>query len=340
MPGFAHLAARTCFSLRDGVMKPRALAQAVAERGMDVVGVADRDGLYGAVRLADACHRIGIRPVYGADLALRPDPGRPGWGARRGPLARGGFAGPGSGPAWLSDDAPRVTLTAATDAGYATLCRLVSDAHLDSERGDPHLSWTHLLTRPPDGCYVLLGDDSPVARLLDAGAPDAADAEVRRWQDLVGPQALLVGVTHHLARGDDARVRARFALADRHGLRAVADQRPRYRDPDDARVADVVEAVRLQVPLGPRHSTRRNAEGYLKTPRQMTAVFAERPDALANAADVARLLPGRPRPRPPAGPRLRRPRRLGAHRAAAALRGGHRAALRPRHPGHVGAARP
>ena len=295
MPGFAHLAARTCFSLRDGVMKPRALAQAVAERGMDVIGVADRDGLYGAVRLADACHRVGIRAVFGADLALQPDldgggAGRPGWGASRGsPLARGGFAGPGSGPAWLGDDAARVTLVAATDAGYAALARLVSDAHLDRERGDPHLAWTRLQQRAGTGTglFVLLGDDSPVARLVDAGAPDAAEAEARRWLDVVGRDRLLIGVTHHLAPGDDARARARFALADRLGLRAVADQRPRYLDPGDARVADVVEAVRQQVPLGPRHSSRRNAEGYLKTPEQMASVFAERPDALRNAADVA-----------------------------------------------------
>ena len=54
---FAHLAARTCYSLRDGVIRPRALAEAVAQRGMTAVGVADRDGLYGAVRFADACAR-------------------------------------------------------------------------------------------------------------------------------------------------------------------------------------------------------------------------------------------------------------------------------------------
>jgi len=161
---------------------------------------------------------------------------------------------------------------------------------MESERGDPHLTWAQLerwAGRDDAGLFVLLTDDSPVARLADAGRHDAAADEARRWCDLVGPANVLVGVTCHLAPGDDRRAAARFALADRLGLRAVAHQAPRYLDPSDARIADVVEAVRKQVPLDPRHSRRRNAEGYLKTPGEMARVFAERPDALRNAAEVA-----------------------------------------------------
>ncbi|MDP8968947.1 MAG: PHP domain-containing protein, partial [Actinomycetota bacterium] len=76
---FVHLAAKTCFSLRDGVIRPRELAMAVAARGMDTVGIADRAGLYGAVRVAQACRVVGVRPIFGADLALEPDAARPGW---------------------------------------------------------------------------------------------------------------------------------------------------------------------------------------------------------------------------------------------------------------------
>ncbi|CAN5822078.1 DNA polymerase III subunit alpha [soil metagenome] len=321
---FTHLAARTSYSLRDGVIRPRELAVAAYERGMDTIGVADRDGLYGAVRVAEACNVVGVRPIFGADLALAHDSRRPGWSAARvdasggdpatspprdaalarSPLRTGSrvpfadrgadgrapfarpFKGPGSGAAWLTDDAARVTLIARTQHGYANLCRVVSDHHLESERGSPHTTWEQF-SRRPDGWFVLLGDDSPVARLLDVDRPGAAEAEARRWMELVGPSSVLVGVTHHLAPGDDTRARARFTLADRLGLRAVAHQAPRYLTPADARVADVMDAVRQQVPLDPRHASRRNAEGYLKTAAEMARVFAERPDALDNATWVA-----------------------------------------------------
>ncbi|MGH8885035.1 MAG: DNA polymerase III subunit alpha [Egibacteraceae bacterium] len=303
LDGFAHLAVRTCFSLLYGVIRPRELAVATLERGMGAVGIADRGGLYGAVRIAEACRVVGVRPIFGADLALAeegeegasaPDGGwgsdrpRPGWRIRRVARRRPpGMKGPGSGPARLEDDAARVTLIARTQHGYANLCRTVSDHHLCTDLGDPHVTWAQLARRP-DGLFVLLGDDSPVARLLDAGRPDAAEAEARRWMDLVGPPSVLVGVTHHLAAGDDGRARARFRLADRLGLRAVVHQAPRYLDPADARVADVLDAIRQQTPLDPRHSSRKgNTEGYLKSPEQIRAMFAERLDAVANAAWVA-----------------------------------------------------
>jgi error-prone DNA polymerase len=281
---FVHLAAKSSYSLRDGVIRPRELAVAAYEHGMPAVGVADRDGLYGVVRLAQACQVTGVRLIIGADLALHPSWERPGW---EDPRARpDGRPGPGSGAAWLEGDAARVTLIARTQHGYANLCRTISDAHLESERGQPHLSWEQLQRRP-DGLFVLLGDDSPVGRLLDRGRPSAAAAEARRWMELVGPSSVLVGVTHHLAPSDDDRARARFTLADALGLRAVAHQAPRYLEPGHARVADIVDAVRQQVPVSQLHSSRRNAEGYFKSPEEMARVFAERPDAIANAAWAA-----------------------------------------------------
>ena len=292
---FTHLAAKSCYSLRDGVMRPRELVVATAQRGMDAVGVADRNGLYGVVRLAQACEAVGVRLVVGADMALAADPSRPGW---EDPRARTDRKGPGSGPAWLEGAPARATVIARTQHGYANLCRTVSDVHLESERGVPQLSWEQLGSRP-DGVFVMLGDDSPVGRLLDGGRISAAEAETRRWMDLVGASSVLIGVTHHLAPGgslgpdapcvpsDDARARERFGLADRLGLRAVAHQAPRYLTPAGARVADIVDAVRQQVPVNQRHANRRNSEGYLKTPEQMAQVFAERPDAIANAAWVA-----------------------------------------------------
>ena len=282
--GFVHLGVRTSYSLRDGVLRPRDLARAVAERGMGAVGIADRGGLYGGVRMAQACAEAGVKLILGTDLALEPEPARPGWEIQRG--SRVGR--PASGPGWLEDDAARVILVARTQEGYARMARTVSDHHLESDRGDAHLSWEQATRRlGAGGVNVVLGDDSPVGRLLDAGRHDAAADEARRWMDLVGREGVLVGITHHLAPGDDERARARFALADRLSIQPVAHQAPRYLDSGDARIADVMDAVRQQVPLSPRHSRRRNAEGYLKTPQQMARVFAERPDALAAATALA-----------------------------------------------------
>jgi error-prone DNA polymerase len=289
---FVHLAAKTCYSLRDGVIRPRELAQATAERGMDAVGVADRDGLYGAVRVAQACAEAGVRPIFGADLRV--------------------------------EDGTRVALTARTQDGYANLCRLISAHHLAHERGQPVATWEQLSRHA--GARGAGPGASGWFALLDT----ASERAVRRWMDLVGPTSVLLGVTHHLARGDDARARRRFRLADRLGLRAVANQAPRYLTPADARLADFMDAARDQVPIGPHHSQRRgNTEGYLKDPQEMARVFAERPDAIANTAWVAErctvdLGLGTLRP----------PDFVGSTDPVAELRGRCEAGVRERYPDH------
>src|SRR6516165_8672474 len=64
---------------------------------MPALALTDRDGLYGAFKHVQACAAAGIKPLLGADLAVRP--------------------------------AGRVTLLTTGRRGWASLCRLVSAAH-------------------------------------------------------------------------------------------------------------------------------------------------------------------------------------------------------------------
>jgi error-prone DNA polymerase len=87
--------------------------------------------------------------------------------------------------------------------------------------------------------------------------------------------------------GDDARIRRTLALADRLGVQAVAVNDVRYLTPRDVVVADVLACVRQQVPLGRRHLGRTTAEAWFTTPAEQHARFAERPDLLLAAHELA-----------------------------------------------------
>ncbi len=293
---FAHLTVRTSYSLRNGTIRPRELAEAAADAGMSHVAVTDRDGLYGAVRTALACEDVGVTPVVGADLALEPDLARPGWAITRPGRERlptGDDGGdprrrrPGEGPAWLEDDAARVTLLARDRRGYGELCRMVSAAHREA-RSAPHLDWKDA-AHHARGVTALLGADSPVGRLLAAGRPDAAADEASRWTEAFGPEHVVVAVRHHLARGDDRRATAMLSLADRLGLTAVAVNDVRYLDEVDVALADVLACVRGQVPIGAHHVRRTTAEAWFKPAEEMARIplFADRPELLANAQRLA-----------------------------------------------------
>lgn len=324
-PPFAHLSVRSCWSMRDGAIRPRELTAAAAAAGMTHVGLTDRDGMYGAVRFAQAAAADGVTPVFGTDLALTPDLSRPGWEITRAGRSRHGpdrdSADPrqhraGRGPGWLEDDAPRVTLLARTTDGYGDLCRAVTAAHFDEDRSSPHLSWQAARDAVGNGgAYVLLGADSPVGRLLARDQLEAAEAEARRWLEVAGTGSssnggLVFAVRDHLARGrrvpgpvvtergrqrvplvdgcDDATlVRRTLDLADRLGIRTVATNDVRYLSREDVVLADVMACVRGQVPLGRRHVGRSTAEAFFTTPAEQARRFAERPDLLKAAHGLA-----------------------------------------------------
>ncbi|MDQ3104502.1 MAG: PHP domain-containing protein, partial [Actinomycetota bacterium] len=77
---FVHLHVASGYSLRHGASHPHRLVERAAELGQDILGLTDRDGVYGAVRFAKACLQTGVRPVLGVDLAVEPSgllPGAP-----------------------------------------------------------------------------------------------------------------------------------------------------------------------------------------------------------------------------------------------------------------------
>src|SRR3954469_2683575 len=75
---FVHLHVASGYSLRHGASAPRILAERAAEHGMSALALTDRDGVYGAVRFAKACRDVGVRPILGVDLAIRPSVGAAG----------------------------------------------------------------------------------------------------------------------------------------------------------------------------------------------------------------------------------------------------------------------
>ncbi len=252
MDGFAHLHVASGFSMRYGASMPEDLVERAADHGQGALALTDRDGLYGAVRFATACGRAGIAPVLGVDLAVEPlAPGAAGGGSAGGP-ALGADAGrsrprprtPVRGGAIVDPRRPRVTVLArgrgggsAPGAGWAALCRLVTETHLRGERGVPVTSpdllatWSHpadpdlvrlthgsrtpgagetvrkshevaserepRVEREPSRLLVLLGPDSDVGRAVLAGRRERARDLLATWRALLPRDGLAVEVVHH-----------------------------------------------------------------------------------------------------------------------------------------------
>ena len=104
---FVPLRVFSSFTMLEGAIDPKALADLARRRGFPAIAICDRNGLYGAVAFAGAAtdkKKVGIQPIVGTLLAVqRPEREQIDW----------------------------LALYAQDETGYGNLCALVSAAHLD-----------------------------------------------------------------------------------------------------------------------------------------------------------------------------------------------------------------
>ncbi|HEX6470753.1 MAG TPA: DNA polymerase III subunit alpha [Streptosporangiaceae bacterium] len=240
MDPFIHLRAASSYSLRYGVARPDALAAQAAEFGMDALALTDRDGLYGAVKHLIACRKYDVRPIVGVDLGLTGDGGG------------------------------RVAALAAGGPGWASLCRLVTAAHLSGPRTAHPAVAPELIAEHAAGLAVLLGPGSDVGQAVAARRPDIAAARLAAWREQAGE--VVIEIVNHQGRGDAHLAARLLALARRAGVPAVLTNAVRYLDPGDQPVTHVLDAARKLVPLHRRHLEDLTGQAYFKSGKEMVQV--------------------------------------------------------------------
>ena len=272
---YAELHAHSYYSLLDGVPSPEELVQRAVQLDMPALALTDRDALYGAPRFVQAAQQAGIKPILGAELTL----------------TNGGGC---------------LTLLAENNVGYANLCRLITLARRDQQKGFAALPWRWLADHT-QGLIALSGSRrSEIARALLAGDMDKARRAAERFASLFGRGSFLLEMQRHHERGDRKLNVGLSKLADGLGLRLIATGNVHYLSPDDAPLHDVLTCIRHRTPLDRANGLlRNNAEYYFRSPAEMSALFAEWPDALRATLDIAGRcnahLPTGPQtmPRPP-----------------------------------------
>jgi len=254
---FCHLHAHSNYSLREGAAPIRDLAEAAARMGMDALALTDHDGMYGAVRFTLACNYFGIRPILGVEIE---------WG-----------------------DGYHAVLLAQNSKGWANLCHLVTEMHLEDRAQSlppgkrPRTSFD-AIARHSEGVFALSGCDRGEVSHQAALGADALPA-ARRWLDVFGTDGFAIELSNHLLPPDVLRNQRLIELARSLGIRTVATNNVHYVNREDSMIHDLLDCIRRIVPLAPSTSPRGNAEFYLKSPAEMETLHPQ--EAIAGARWVA-----------------------------------------------------
>ncbi len=230
-PGYAELHCHTNFSFLDGASHPEELVEEAHRLGLTGLAVTDHDGLYGAVRMAEAARPLGLPTVFGAELTL------------------GAASATSAGNNGRADTlGEHVLILAAGPAGYAALARTISTAQLRGEKGAPRLGFEDLLAAADDAAgswFTTTGcRKGVVPAALVRDGPSAAQHVLERIVAAFGRDRVLVELWDHDDPLDRPRNDALARLAMRTGTEVIATNNVHYATPDRRRLATALAAIR------------------------------------------------------------------------------------------------
>ncbi|MCP9620886.1 error-prone DNA polymerase [Nocardia otitidiscaviarum] len=307
---YAELHAHSAYSFLDGASQPEELVEEAVRLGLEALALTDHDGFYGVVRFAEAAREWGMPTVFGAELSLgsaarpgahlAPRGGRP---ASSYPTASGGRArtrGRPADSAVPSDSEPRtgapdpagphLLILARGQEGYRRLSREMAAAHMAAgEKGILRYDLDRLTAAAGGHWQVLTGCRKGHVRQALRRGDAEAEAALRDLMERFGPDRVSVELTHHGIPTDDERNARLLALADRLGLPVIASTGAHFAAPPQRRRAMALAAIRARQSLDEMAGWLAPTGGaHLRSGAEMARLFAACPQAVANAAELAR----------------------------------------------------
>ena len=263
-PKFVHLRLHSEYSIVDGIVRIDGAVAAAAADGTPALALTDLSNLFGMVKFYQAARSQGLKPLIGCDVWISNEVDR--------------------------DKPHRALFLCASRAGYLKLCDWLTRAYRSNQhRGRAEIQKEWLRDSGTDGLIALSG-----AHLGDIGhallADNAAQAKkhAQFWAELF-PQRFYIELQRPGQPNAEYYVKRAVRLASALKLPVVATHPVQFLKREDfvaheARVC-IAEGYVLSDQRRPRHFTE---EQYLKSQAEMAELFADLPQALENAVEIAR----------------------------------------------------
>jgi DNA polymerase-3 subunit alpha len=287
---FVHLHTHSEYSLLDGANRIPDLVAHVKKLGMDSLAVTDHGNMHAAWSFYEEARAQQIRPILGfeAYLAFGPRQAR-------------------EKPAWAPAAYSHLVLLARNRAGYRNLVRLTSIGFIEGFYRRPRID-KEVLAAHAEGLVCLAACLSgEVAIHLRQGRYEEAKKSAEWFARTFGPEGFWLEIQQHGIPEERVVTAGMLRLGQELGLGVVATNDAHYLRREDAEAHDVLLAIGTGSDLDdPKRFRFTGQESYVKSEKEMRAVFPDQPDAIANTQRVAELcefdfekryfLPGFPRP--------------------------------------------
>ena len=270
---FIHLRTRSPYSLLEGAIRIKEMAELAGEHHMPAVALTDTNNLFGALEFSETLAGAGVQPIVGCTLSVRLFEPRPG--------------------DRIEPDGT-IALLAQNEVGYSNLMKLSSAAFLDvGPTDDAHVPIEKVLEHA-DGLIALTGGpDGALNRLIVTGRIGDAEKYLARLEAAFGDR-LYVELQRH---GRREELEAEGWLVDqayeRH-LPLVATNEAFFPHPKMHQAHDALLCIAEGSYVSVENRRKVTADHHFASPQEMAERFADLPEALHATIDIARRCAFRP----------------------------------------------
>jgi DNA polymerase-3 subunit alpha len=270
---FVHLRVHTAYSLSEGAIRVKQLAELCKRLRMPAVAITDSNNLFGALEFSQAMAAAGIQPIIGCQIALAREE------------SDGGLAAAKAG---RRPEPEPLVLLAQDEGGYRNLMKLSSKAFLDTPPGEtPHVALADLAAHAAGLICLSGGAAGPVGRLVAEGQAAAAEALLGRLKAMF-PGRLYVELQRH-GMADERRVEpVLLDLAYALDLPLVATNECFFADEEMYEAHDALLCIAEGSYVGQSDRRRVTPDHRFKSAEEMRLLFADLPEAVDNTLAIAR----------------------------------------------------
>jgi DNA polymerase-3 subunit alpha len=266
---FAHLHVHTEYSLLDGFSNIKKLVKRVKEMDMPAVAITDHGTMFGVIDFYNAATSAGVKPIIGLEAYM----------AARGMTDR---------DPKLDKKSFHLLLLAENEVGYRNLLQIASAAQLHGFYYYPRIDHDFLAAHS-EGLICTSGCMSAeIPRALLEENPQEAVRRMNWYYDVFGKDRFFVELQHHNIKEITDLNRRLLELGMRYESRYIATNDVHYINQSDSRLQDILLAIQTNATLNDPDRMRMTDDSYyLRTPQEMSTLFAEVPESLSNTLLIA-----------------------------------------------------
>ena len=291
MAGFVHLHVHTEYSLLDGLSKIPKLGSTAKLAGMGHLAITDHGALFGAIKFYKACREDNINPIIGCEMYIA---------ARKLTDKEAG----------QDNENFHLTILARDFEGYKNLMKLVTIAHLDGFYYRPRVD-RETLSQYSRGLIALSGcSSSEISKLIISGNLSNATAAAEGYRQIFGKENFYLEIQRHQfekflsafslgseigqelvkMQTEEAAVESGLLhLSSKLKIPLVATNDVHYVAEADATAQDAIVCIQTGKMIADTKRLRMidSPTYYLKSSEEMSDLFEDLPEAIANTVKIA-----------------------------------------------------